>query len=163
MLSRRVFLAAWAPPSASAFRGTPLAASYDLHTRTTTLVFDSPTGPMASEYQHDTSLVSRPQSSVRPVIHPAQPKFTLRSEGGAVVVYGPRGRDRALMLVPPGAAFVVVYPTPAHPDLTAWFSLDGRQFYTNNDYRNVYELPEIMNSDWSRPKLRRVKAEKNLR
>ena len=48
------------------------------------------------------------------------------------------------MPVSNGAELNIIYPTPFHPDLTVLWSIDGRMYFTNNDYRNVYELAPLV-------------------
>ena len=108
---------------------------------------------MSAEYNHDTSLISRPQATSLPHLNPTKPKIYLKLEAGFLCAYSERGKFSSLMPVTNGAELNIVYPTPAHPDVTVLWSIDGRLYYTNNDYRNVYELPASMSSAWRKPEL----------
>lgn len=151
MTSRRIFLALFAPAPRSAFTGKILSASYDLRTRTTILHFESKTGPMAAQYDHDTSRISRPTPSTPPDIKPVVPTITLRLEAGSLIASDSKRKISTLMVTPALAKIQIVYPNPVHPDLSAVWSIEGRIYYTNNDYRNVYLLPPSMLEAWAKP------------
>jgi len=151
---RRTFLALLAPATSAGFVGRPLAASYDLRSRTTTIYFESDKGVMSAGLDHDTMRVSRPRAATLPDAKSKAPGILLKLESGHLAAHGPRGKFSELMTVPAGALLAVIYPYPAHPDLTAIWSIDSQMYFTNNDYRNVYELPVAMTQAWQKPKLR---------
>jgi hypothetical protein len=72
-------------------------------------------------------------------------------EGQWLVAADDRRVLRRLMPVGPAGTPNIIYPANAHPDLTAIWALDGFLFFTNNDYHNVYQLPDSMNSAWQKP------------
>lgn len=153
MPTRRNFLALLAPNTKPAFQGKLLAASYDLRTRATAIYFLSNFGPRAARFSHDTSLVSLPVTTTVPDIQPARPKIMLRREAGWLNSYSSNRKLSSLMVLAGDETLEVLYPNPVHPDLVALWTVNGRMFFTNNDYRNVYELPQKMSADWQKPLL----------
>jgi hypothetical protein len=108
---------------------------------------------MSAQYDHDSSRVSKPISTAIPDFKAAIPPIKLRLEADSLRVYDSRRLLRTLMPVSSGASVEIVYPAPAHPDLTALWSINDRIYFTNNDYRNVYVLPEAMNEEWLKPRI----------
>jgi hypothetical protein len=153
VLLRRYFLVAFAPVRPRGFTGKILAASYDLLTRQTTIVFQSSEGQMSAQYNHDSSRVSQPVPSAVNTPAPVIPKITLRLEGQLLAAHDARRKLSTLMTVPPRAALHIVYPSPVHPDLTAIWSIDNQIYYTNNDYKNVYLLPATMREPQEKPRI----------
>jgi hypothetical protein len=144
----------FAPRPKSAFQGKLLGASYDLRTRSTSIYFLSETGTKRAVFHHDTFLVSIPASATVPEFPTAQPAITLRREAGWLNSYSSKRKLSALMAVDASETLQIVYPVPVHPDLVALWSINTRMFFTNNDYRNIYELPPEMLQPLERPRLR---------
>lgn len=153
MLLRRLFIAALAPTPQKAFFGKIISASYSLQTRRTSIYFASGAVLLSAQYDHDSSRVSKPVPSDSPVIKPVQPRITLHLEGRSLIARDIRHKLSTLMDVPLPATLHIIYPSPAHPDLTAIWSIDNRIYYTNNDYRNVYILPVFMSEAWAKPRI----------
>ena len=153
MLLRRYFLVAFAPVRPRGFTGKILAASYDLRSRQTTIVFQSSEGQMSAQYHHDSSRITQPIPSAVKIPPPVIPKITLRLEGQPLAAHDARRKLSTLMTVPPRAALHIVYPSPSHPDLTAIWSIDNQIYYTNNDYKNVYLLPATMREPQVKPRI----------
>lgn len=142
------------PPSKVAFLGRPLGAAYALRSRETTLYFEGPAGAQCAIYTHDTSLIHPPQACTLPPLQQKAPKITLRFENGTLNSYSNVRKLTVLMPVKDPASLSIVYPNPVHPDLVAWWAVDGRMFFTNNDYLNVYELPPELFREPVRPRRR---------
>ena len=153
MPTRRNFLALLAPNTKPAFQGKFLAASYDLRARTTAIYFLSELGPRAAQFNHDTSQVSLPLPAKVPDIPPASPKITLRRESGWLNSYSSNRKLTSLMPLSVDETLEILYPNPAHPDLVVLWTLQSGMFFTNNDYRNIYQLPRSMSALWQKPTL----------
>lgn len=151
-LSRRAWLSAFAPPAGLAWRGNPVAAAYSSRLRQTRIWFERDNVVYAGLFDHDRAWVNQPSPASRPeAFPPSQPRIRLRAEFGWLVAADDRRILRRLMPLDPAHAPVIVYPHLAHPDLTALWALQGLLFFTNNDYHNVYRLPDSMLSAWQKP------------
>ncbi len=154
MLTRRAVLAAWAPVPKPGYRGEVLAAAYEGLQRRTRIWFRVDGEIWEGEFDHDRSRVKRPVLSVLPELEQAEPRIVLRREGRWIVSADDRRQLTRLMVVPEEARVEIVYPVRAHPDLRVLWSWSGRIYFTNNDYKNIYGLPERMSGEWE--KTRRV-------
>jgi hypothetical protein len=144
----------FAPRPKPAFQGSLLGASYDLRTRSTSIYFRNDSGTQRAVFHHDTFLVSLPASAAVPEFSAVQPKITLRLDAGTLNSYSSKRKLTSLMAVDAAERLEIVYPAPVHPDLVAIWSVGAQMFFTNNDYRNVYELPAEMRQPLERPRLR---------
>lgn len=74
------------------------------------------------------------------------PKFFLRHEAGWLEVCERRGERLRVVrkLMPSAGEPVVLYPKQAHGDLAALWSWGSGVYYTNRDWKNIYELPEAV-------------------
>lgn len=160
-MRRRALLALFAPKREPAYRGRLApelcCASYEAKLRRTHLRFLVGGVWRYGWLEHDPFRVSRPGLEAWNFPPPgAATKIRLRVEAGELRAYEWRGGPRllrALMPVPDGEKVVVSYPNPAHPDLTAFWSVGERLYFTNNDYKNAYRLPETMAEEWAKPLL----------
>jgi hypothetical protein len=151
-LTRRTILSAFAPPAPIAWRGEPIAAAYVGRLRQTHIWIRREDSIWTGLFDHDRSLVSLPvRADGLPDYAPPKPRIRLRMEGQWLVAADDRRVLRRLMPVGPAGTPNIIYPANAHPDLTAIWALDGFLFFTNNDYHNVYQLPDSMNSAWQKP------------
>jgi hypothetical protein len=70
-------------------------------------------------------------------------KISLRHEAQWLEAYEKRGAKIRLLrrLMPSPGEPVVIYPRDAHGDLAALWSWGNGVYYTNRDWKNVYEVP----------------------
>ncbi len=74
------------------------------------------------------------------------PKYFLRSEAGWLEVCERRGEKTRIVrkLMPSRSEHVAIYPKQAHGDIAALWSWGEGVYYTNRDWKNIYELPEAV-------------------
>ncbi|MBM3761219.1 MAG: hypothetical protein FJW36_13340 [Acidobacteria bacterium] len=147
MLNRRLFLAAWAPQDRVAYAGQLRGASYVFRERRTLICL----GESVGAFDHNTGLLSQPVLATIPELRVVRPKIRLRVNEGVLIAEDDRRRIATLMAV--NGEVQIHYPWPVHPELTAIWSDASEIYFTNNDYRNVYQLPARMRQRWERPKL----------
>lgn len=147
MLNRRLFLAALAPQDRVAYVGQLRGASYVFRERRTLICL----GETVGAFDHNTGLVSQPVLATTPEIKVVRPKIGLRVNEGLLIAEDDRRRIATLMAVK--GEVQIHYPWPVHPELTAIWSDPAGIYFTNNDYRNVYQFPARMRQSWQRPRL----------
>ncbi|MFN9300799.1 MAG: hypothetical protein ACK6DZ_24225 [Acidobacteriota bacterium] len=148
MLSRRILFAAFAPATSPAYSGIPNQAVYDGRTRRTKIWFTRVGIIWLGALDHDRFLASPPvQASAvsEPDLPLPKPRIRLSVSDSKLAAIDDRGRKIAtLMSFPTGASVHIVTPRAAHADLVAIWSFGQDLYFTNNDYRNVYQLPSRM-------------------
>jgi hypothetical protein len=153
MLQRRIFLAFWAPSSATGLQGELLGAVYSSKLRMTRIYFERNQSVFEAIFEHDSGVVGRPMPSVLPSLPVTSPKIRILQEQGQLIAHDGRRKIGTLMSIDRGMSWKAVYPVTAHPDMTVIWSIESRFYYTNNDYKNVYLLPPAMQSGREKPKL----------
>lgn len=153
MLQRRIFLACWAPPPATGFSGDLLGAVYSGKLRMTRIYFQRNQTVLEASFEHDPGVVGRPVPSVLPSLAVTTPKIRIQQEQDHLIAHDGHRKIGTLMGIDRGVNWKAVYPVAAHPDMTVIWSIEGKFYYTNNDYRNVYLLPVAMQAGREKPKL----------
>jgi hypothetical protein len=129
-----------------------VAAIYKGRLRQTHIWFRREDATLVGIYDHDRGVVNQPAAAPAPEDYvPPKPRIHLRVEAAWLVAADDRRVLRRLMPVGNSWSPHIIYPQSAHPDLTAVWALQGLLFFTNNDYHNVYRLPDSMLSAWQKP------------
>jgi hypothetical protein len=135
--------------------GQVFGAAYERRARITSVFFRNEAGSWVGAFQHDTFRVGRPILTEVNSLTPENPKVVLRPDSGYICAFSSRGKISKLMPVDAASSLAIVYPAQAHPDLTALWSIDSTIYFTNNDYRHVYVLPQAMAEGEVRPQILR--------
>jgi hypothetical protein len=96
-------------------------------------------------YEHDGGWLSPYAGAMNaPAEAAAAGKIGLRVENGWLEVWEKRGEKVRVMrriMRAEGPEVAVLYPRDAHGDMAALWSWGGRVYYTNRDWKNIYEVP----------------------